>query len=89
MTTKITIVNGVDGLTPDMLRQRPKTNFWEYEMSLEAKKIAEEIVKLEKMQADGLNEYEVIVMESQVRPIGPRLRELHKQLDETGKGPKR
>lgn len=97
MMTQIVVVDGVDGLTLDMLRQRPRLNMYDYNfwqnketgMSLEAKDIADEIVRLEKMQADGLDEYEIMVTETVTRPIAPRLRELHKMLDETGKGPKR
>lgn len=51
------------------------------------KAISQEIIELEYLQSQGHDEYEMTVTETVTRPIGPRLRELYKQLEETGKGP--
>ena len=59
----------------------------EWDMSLEAEALANEIIRLELLQSQGHQEYEVTETVIHVRPIAPRLRELHKLLDETGKGP--
>ena len=54
-------------------------------MSLEAEALANEIVRLEALKADGHDMY--IVYSPEEKPIGPRLRQLHKELAATGKGP--
>ena len=56
-------------------------------MSLEAEALANEIVRLEALKAEGHEEYTVAELVVESKPIGPRLRQLHKELAATGKGP--
>lgn len=57
-------------------------------MGIIDKELAEEIVRLEKLRADGQSFYTVTeTVEKQV-PIRPRLLELYEQMEATGLGPK-
>lgn len=57
-------------------------------MGIIDKALAAEIVRLEKLQADGHTEYEEVEQVTHVRPIAPRLEELYAELEATGLGPK-
>lgn len=57
-------------------------------MGIIDKELAAEIVRLEKLQADGYDEYTVVEEVTHIRPIAPRLSELYTELAATGLGPK-
>jgi hypothetical protein len=69
--------------------QNPDTWFQKarQQMSLEAQELASEIVRLEFLKSQGHDSYEEVVTTVHEKPIGPRLRDLHRRLDETGFGP--